>query len=79
MNQSPIEPGGSAWERKWRIRCATTLNGTCGTPQVASTAHQGVAANVAEYYDTPLAALRCFPERMEFLPECRTAPEPNSR
>ena len=74
MNQSPIEPGGSAYERKWRTRCATTLNGTRGTPQVASTTYQGVAANVAEYYDIPLAALRCFPERIEFLLECHTTP-----
>lgn len=37
--------------RKWRTRCATTLNGTHGTSQVASTTWQGVAANVADYHD----------------------------
>ena len=39
---------------------------------VASTTYQGVAANVAEYYDIPLAELHCFPVRIEFLPECHT-------
>ena len=74
MNQSPIEPGGCACQRKQRTGCATTVNGTRDTPRVTSTAYQGVAGGVAEYCDIPPAALRCSRERIEFLPECHTVP-----
>ena len=45
---------------RWaRTRRATTVNGTATSRRVASTAYQGVAVNVAEYYD--IARLRCGP------------------
>ena len=38
----------------------------------------GVAGNIAEYYDIPLAAPHCFPVRIKFLPRVPYRPEPNS-
>jgi hypothetical protein len=37
-----------------------------------------LTANIAEYYDIPLAAPHCFPVWIKFLPRVQYRPEPNS-
>ena len=75
--QDPIRMVGKVWEpiTQWWGEMSTTLTSLADGADLLFTGliFQEAAANVAEYYDIPLAMLHYFPLRAngQLLPNCR--------